>query len=88
MSTVGSNSIYNTLVADSNSTKSSSQTPDNKQLTTFNSDSKNPENQELVSGLFFELENDPELKQIITKWSELPEHIKAAIRALIQTGGK
>jgi hypothetical protein len=77
--------IYNPLVADSNSTKPSSQLPENKEVTNLKENGTTPENPELVSGLFFELENDPELKQIITKWSELPEHIKAAIKALVQT---
>jgi hypothetical protein len=30
----------------------------------------------------------PELEQIITAWPELPEHIKEAVKALIQTQKK
>ena len=40
---------------------------------------------ELVSGLFYALENDPELRLIVESWPNLPEHIKAAIKALVQT---
>jgi hypothetical protein len=34
------------------------------------------------------VENCPELEQIITAWPELPEHIRAAIRSLIQANTK
>jgi hypothetical protein len=33
-------------------------------------------------------QNDHDLQQIITAWPELPEHIKAAVKALIQTNYK
>jgi hypothetical protein len=32
------------------------------------------------------LQEYPEVRQIVAAWPELPEHIKAAIRALAQTG--
>ena len=79
------NRIYNTLVADSNSIKPSSQVPENKEVTNLKENGGTSENQELVSGLFFESENDPDLKLILQRWPELPEHIKAAIKALVQT---
>ena len=69
----------------SNLTRPSSQLPEHKAVTKNDKSSKNPENQKLVSGLFFESENDQDLKQILQRWPELPEHIKAAIKALVQT---
>ena len=34
------------------------------------------------------LQKYPEIERIITAWPELPEHTKAAIKALIQTHSK
>jgi hypothetical protein len=31
------------------------------------------------------VQKHPDLEQIISAWPELPEHIKAAIKALVQT---
>jgi hypothetical protein len=42
------------------------------------------ENQNLVSGLFSVLENEHDLRLIVERWSELPEHIKAAIKTLVE----
>ena len=62
-----------------------SQAPENKPVTTTDKPDTKPENQNLVSGLFSTLENDPDLRLVIESWPELPEHIKAAIKALVQT---
>jgi hypothetical protein len=39
----------------------------------------------LAQNLAFFLLKHPELEQIIRVWPELPEHIKAAIKALVRT---
>jgi hypothetical protein len=35
--------------------------------------------------LFSALENDQDLVKMVKLWPDLPEHIKAAIKALVQT---
>ncbi|MFC1633568.1 hypothetical protein ACFL5Z_01890 [Planctomycetota bacterium] len=72
------------------SPNSQSQSTKNQALTKTSKSTIAPENQKLVSGLFFEGKIDtselsPDLAEIVTVWPELPEHIKAAIKALIQT---
>jgi len=50
--------------------------------------SDNPKIRSAVCSTFSEqknVENDTELQQVIAAWSELPEHIKQAIKALIRT---
>jgi len=61
------------------------QHPENKPLTETDKPNRKSENQNLVSGLFSTLKNDPNLRLVVEKWSGLPEHIKAAIKALVQT---
>ena len=78
----------NPCVGGSNPPLPISQQLDNKEVTVINSKNKTPKNQELVSGLFFESENDQDLKLILQHWPELPDHIKAAVKALIQIHNK
>jgi len=59
------------------------QTTEDKAVTTTGESSGNSENQNLVSGLFFALENDPDLKLIIEKWSELSVELRRAIVKMI-----
>jgi hypothetical protein len=39
----------------------------------------------LASSLAFSLQNDPGLGAVVDIWPTLPQHIKSAIKALIQT---
>jgi hypothetical protein len=39
----------------------------------------------LSTGLDKILQKYPDLRQIVKAWPKLPEHIKAAIKALVQT---
>jgi hypothetical protein len=57
------------------------QTSNNKALT----ENKNPV---LSTSLDILLQKHPDLQAVITVWSELPEHIKQAIKALTQTEKK
>ena len=57
---------------------------ENPQLTNNKRVTKNP-NLVLATGLDKILQKDPELASVIKAWSELGEHIKAAIKALVQS---
>ena len=66
----------------------SSQPSENKEVTNSKKDSNCRQSEKLVSGLFFELENDQDLRSFIQHWPDLPDYIKAAIKALIQSHSK
>jgi len=62
-----------------------SQSTEDKALTPTGESGDKSENPNLVSGLFSKSEIEPDFLQLIEAWPSLPEHIKAAIKALIQT---
>ena len=77
--------IKSPVLGGSDSAECATQTPANKAVTETSELSLTSENQELVSGLFSDTHSDPDLRGLIEAWPELPEHIKAAIKALAQT---
>jgi hypothetical protein len=67
-----------------------SQPTEDKALTPTGKSGDKSENPNLVSGLFFgsgfhASEVPTDLAKVIAAWPQLPEHIKAAIKALVQT---
>ena len=56
-----------------------------KQQTTTNKELTQNANPVLSISLDILLQKYPDLEKIITAWPELPERIKAAVKALIQT---
>ncbi len=80
--------IHSPKVAGSNPAGRISQPTEDKALTETGKSGDKSENQELVSGLFSEINSDPDFRQLIEAWPELPGHIKAAIKALVQSSAK
>jgi hypothetical protein len=75
----------NPKVAGSSPAGRVSQAVENTTVTKIDKQSSKPKNQLLVSGLFSTLKNDPDLAKMVKVWPDLPEHIKAAIKALVQS---
>jgi len=69
------------MLSGSNPVSPSPQAPENIALTTTNKTDTKSENQKLAEILFL----DEDLRLLIQAWPELPEHIKAAIKALVHT---
>ena len=67
------------MVVGSNPTGPSSQHPERKPLKKTDKAGTKPEKQNLVSGLFFDLENDPDLKLVLECWPKLSFELKQAI---------
>lgn len=73
------------MLSCSDSAECATQTPANTAVTATRKSGDKSENPNLVSGLFSEINSDPDFLQLIEAWPELPDHIKAAIKALVQT---
>jgi hypothetical protein len=80
--------IHSPKLSCSGSAECTTQTPVNKAVTPTGKSGDKSENQELVSGLFSKINSDPDFLQMIEAWPQLPGHIKAAIKALVQTHTK
>ena len=69
----------NPCVGGSNPLLTISQSPVSNKLTGVSLFSSESKNHELVSGLFAELENDPDFMKLAVKWGELSDELKQAI---------
>ncbi len=75
---------HNPLVVGSNPTGPNSQHLEDTAVTKTDKAGTKPENQNLVSGLFPALENDPDLRLIVKCWPELSVEMRQAMVKLVR----
>ena len=61
-----------------------SQAIQHKGLTKGNASGCKSEEGQLVSGLFLELENDPDFRRIAERWGQLSDELKEAVLRLVR----
>ena len=76
---------HNPLVVGSNPTGPNTQASKNKAVTKTGESSGKSQDGNLAEILFSKTEIEQDLKLVVERWPMLPEHIKAAIKTLIQT---
>ena len=74
----------NTMQSEPHVSPPAPQSPEAQGLTGASSSTGKSKNQELVSGMFSELENDPDFMLIAERWAELSEELRRAIIRMVK----